>query len=301
MQPPFCSGESGGRVRSPRRENLKNVTPPFPCGSYSQKRLQPPAFLAVENQQVHARGVLGILRPLQKPGIDERIDRFCDLLHVVSHKRGELFVCQECARVSVQKQQQVEIAGTCYDRRANEQPLDVLRWIVGRTPAHNVSFMQEHAWRMGFPGLKVLSAMSWTLIGAAPFDSAFHLHYTLSKAQPLFIIPIIPKKAVSQASSAGGLVLPATFSSVSFVNLAPIRGIPSQPRIARSDLTWTGLDLFNPLPDGCPSSEIPRRPSGFRLLGVASDDSKETNDLRRQAITEMAEAGASDATAPNNE
>ena len=153
MQPPFCSGKISGRVRSPRRENLENVTPSFPCRSYFQKRFNPSAFIAVENQQVHACSVRGILRPLHKTGVNECINRFCDLLHVVSHKRGELFVCQECARVSIQKQQQVELTRTHYDRRASEQPLDVLRWIVGRTLiAHNVPFALERARRMGLPG-----------------------------------------------------------------------------------------------------------------------------------------------------
>ncbi|HEY6391119.1 MAG TPA: hypothetical protein VIX89_07575 [Bryobacteraceae bacterium] len=131
MQPPFCSGKIGGRVGPPRRENLKNVTPSFPCRSYFQKRFKPSAFPALENQHVHARGVQGILRPLQKPGIDERINRFCDLLHVVSHECGELLVRQKRARVSIQKHQQVELARTRYDRRASEQLLDVLRWIAG--------------------------------------------------------------------------------------------------------------------------------------------------------------------------
>ena len=137
MQAPFCSGTISGWVRSPRRENLENVTPSFPCRSYSQKRFKPSALLAFKNQQVHACSVQGILRPLQKTGIDERINRFCDLLHVVSHKSGELFICQECARVSIQKQQQVELTRTYYDRRASEQLLDVLRWICRTLIAHN--------------------------------------------------------------------------------------------------------------------------------------------------------------------
>jgi hypothetical protein len=51
----------------------------------------------------------GILGSLKNPGLNELVERLSNLLHVVPHECSHLFVGQQCARVSMQKREQVEI------------------------------------------------------------------------------------------------------------------------------------------------------------------------------------------------
>jgi hypothetical protein len=120
-----ASGSRKGPVRSSRAEKLKYVSPSLPRRSELQKYRQAPILRAFEHQKVHARGVRGILCPFQKSGVDECINRFRDLLYVITHKVGELFVCQERPRVPIEKDQQIEFTRAPYDRSAGKQTLDM--------------------------------------------------------------------------------------------------------------------------------------------------------------------------------
>jgi hypothetical protein len=129
-----------GPVWSSTAEKLKYVSPSLPHGSQFQKHFKPSALRAFEHQKVHARSVHGILYPFQKPGIDKCITRFCDLLHVITHKSGELLVRQERPRMSIQEHQQIEFTSARYDRSAREQSLDISlpSRVGGQFVAHNV-------------------------------------------------------------------------------------------------------------------------------------------------------------------
>jgi hypothetical protein len=54
-------------------------------------------------------------------------------LHIVSHERRELFAGHEGARVPMQKQEQVEVAGVAYSGDLRKQTLKLVpvgaRWI----------------------------------------------------------------------------------------------------------------------------------------------------------------------------
>jgi hypothetical protein len=90
-----------------------------------QKCREASIFRAVEHQNVHARGVTRVLCPLENSGIDERFDRSRDLFHLVSNKGGEPFVCQQRARMPMQKYQQIEFTSPPHDRSVGEQPPDL--------------------------------------------------------------------------------------------------------------------------------------------------------------------------------
>lgn len=139
MRPSLFSGDGMRRLRLSRTEKLENLPPSLSRRSQFHERRKPSALWALEHQKVHARRVHGILGPLQKPGINEHINRFGDLLHVVSHKGGELFVRQERARMPMQKHQQIEFTSGPYERNTSEQPLGLFQvWTVcGRVVAHD--------------------------------------------------------------------------------------------------------------------------------------------------------------------
>ena len=75
---------------------------------------------AIESQEVQAGGMHRILGSLQKASLNERVERFGNLLHVVPHERGDLFVRQEDTRMSVQKNEQIEITAILDQRKASE-------------------------------------------------------------------------------------------------------------------------------------------------------------------------------------
>lgn len=105
---------------------LKNRLAALTGSCYFQDRPQSSALWPVEYKQVHARGVLGILRALQQPGFNESIDGLGDLLGVVPDEGGELFISQKRARVAMQKYQQIEFAGTAYDGGPGQQARDLV-------------------------------------------------------------------------------------------------------------------------------------------------------------------------------
>ena len=82
---------------------------------------------ALEFQEIHTGGMRRILSPLQKPSLNERLERFGNLLHVVSDERSDLFVGQEGTRMSVQKDEQIEITAVLDNRNASEQFLQFCR------------------------------------------------------------------------------------------------------------------------------------------------------------------------------
>ena len=67
----------------------------------------------------------GVLRPFQKATLNERLDRLRDFLHLVPQKSGELFTGQERSRMSMEENEQVEVAGRANDGSAGEEPLDL--------------------------------------------------------------------------------------------------------------------------------------------------------------------------------
>jgi hypothetical protein len=77
-------------------------------------------LLAVEFQRVHTCRAQAIFGSSQKPGLNERLNGFGDLLYVVSHKNREMLAGQECARMPMQKAQQIEFTGSAYERSARE-------------------------------------------------------------------------------------------------------------------------------------------------------------------------------------
>jgi len=79
----------------------------------------------VDHKQVHAGGVGWIMKTLHKAGSYEGIQSFRDYLHVASHKSGDLLASQECPRMSVQKDQQIEVTAIADQRSRGEQAPDL--------------------------------------------------------------------------------------------------------------------------------------------------------------------------------
>jgi hypothetical protein len=88
-----------------------------------QQRSHCSPLRAIELEKKHAHSVRRLLsRPPQQPCFNKGIECFGDILQVVAHKSSQLFACQQCVRMSVQKDQQIQITGVPDDRSASEQP-----------------------------------------------------------------------------------------------------------------------------------------------------------------------------------
>lgn len=117
-------------LRLLRAKKLENVSPPLPRRNHTQEFSEPAALRAVENQKIHARGMIGVLRALQQPGINEAIDGLGDFLHVIPDKRGELLNSQERARMPMQEHQHIELTGVA-DGDPSEQALRLFEvWMM---------------------------------------------------------------------------------------------------------------------------------------------------------------------------
>lgn len=77
--------------------------------SQFQESLQTFILWTVNRKKIKACGVRWIVQPLHKPGSNKRIQGFCYLLHVASNKSSDLLAGQECPRMPVQENQQIEI------------------------------------------------------------------------------------------------------------------------------------------------------------------------------------------------
>ena len=75
---------------------------------------------------MHARGVRRTLNPFQNSRFGEGIEHFDDSPHVVADEFRKLFAGQQGARMPVQKDQQIQIAGIPNERCAGEQPFGVV-------------------------------------------------------------------------------------------------------------------------------------------------------------------------------
>lgn len=99
-----------------------------------QESLQTFVFRAMDRKKIQAGGAVRIMKALYKPGGNERIQGFSDQLHIAPHKSGDLSAGQECARMYVQENQQIEIAAVSDYRSTSQQPLNLFPIIafVGR-------------------------------------------------------------------------------------------------------------------------------------------------------------------------
>lgn len=88
----------------------------------------------------------GVLRPFQKAPLNERLDRLRDFLHLVPQKSGELFTGQERSRMSMEENEQVEVAGRANDGSAGKKPLDLFHagTVCGTLVAHKPIPIRPH-------------------------------------------------------------------------------------------------------------------------------------------------------------
>lgn len=107
--------------------------PPVSRGSQFQKFPNASILRAIEHEHVHPRRVHGILSSFQQVSFNEYFERLGNPLDIVSHECGKLFARQEGARVPMQKQKQVEVAGLTYSGSLTKETLNLLpfgaRWI----------------------------------------------------------------------------------------------------------------------------------------------------------------------------
>jgi len=82
-----------------------------------------------------------IMKTIHKAGSYEGIQSFRDYLHVASHKSSDLLAGQEGPRMSVQKDQQIEVTAVADQRSSGEQPPDLcrIRPLVGRCSNNSLS------------------------------------------------------------------------------------------------------------------------------------------------------------------
>jgi hypothetical protein len=89
--------------------DCKDFAPSLPCGRQFQESFQILTLWTTDNKKLHSRRVRRIMKPLYKPGSNKGIQSFSDHAHFASHKSGELLAGQECPRMSVQENEQIEI------------------------------------------------------------------------------------------------------------------------------------------------------------------------------------------------
>jgi hypothetical protein len=120
-------------VRASWIEGLQNIVPPVSRASQFQKFPNAAIRRAMEHQHVQPRRVHTVLSSFQQVSFNECFQRFGNRLHIVSHERRELFAGHEGARVPMQKQEQVEVAGVAYSGDLRKQTLKLVpvgaRWI----------------------------------------------------------------------------------------------------------------------------------------------------------------------------
>ena len=86
-----------------------------------------------KHEEIHPRGMHRILSPFQQAAFNERFQRLCDFLDVIPHKGRQLLAGQERARVPMQENEQIKIAGVSQQRRLREKTRNFVRVDVGWT------------------------------------------------------------------------------------------------------------------------------------------------------------------------
>ena len=101
--------------------DCKDFAPSLPYRRQFQESFQILTLWTTDNKKLHSRRVRRIMKPLYKPGSNKGIQSFSDHAHFVSHKSGELLAGQECPRMSVQENEQIEITAVPHHGRMSEQ------------------------------------------------------------------------------------------------------------------------------------------------------------------------------------
>jgi|SRR6185503_4632346 hypothetical protein len=145
--------------------------PSLSSGSQFQQSVQTFALRAVDHKEVHAGRVSWIVKTLHKAGVYKTIQSFRDYLHVASYKSSDLLAGQECPRMPVKKDQQIEVTAVADQRSSGEQPPDLRRIgpFVGR--CSNNSLSSSSRARNCYSGIGLLvfdSAVGYALVSLYP-------------------------------------------------------------------------------------------------------------------------------------
>lgn len=183
MKPAFFLDRAGRSPRLSGAEKRENLLPAGSCGSQLQNCSEPAALWAIERQDVEASCMRGVLRPFQNAPLDECLDRLRDLLHLVPQKSGELFTGQERSRMSMEENEQVEVAGRANDGSAGKKPLDLFHagTVCGTLVAHKPIPIRPH-------GSLSAQEKRRPKIAVAGCD----------RPQPIIVIPLPPGNFLSQ-------------------------------------------------------------------------------------------------------
>ena len=87
-----------------------------------------------------------VLRPFQNATLNERLDRLRDFPHLVPEESSELFAGQKRPRMSMEENEQVEVAGRANDGSAGEEPFDLFNagTVCGTLVAHKPFPIRPH-------------------------------------------------------------------------------------------------------------------------------------------------------------
>ena len=108
------------RMRTARIQDCQDFMPSLSRASQVQEPLQAFVLWTMNRKKIEAGGVRSIVKPLDKPGNDKGIESIGDLLHIARDKRSDLLAGQECPRMPVQENQQIQITAVPDDREASE-------------------------------------------------------------------------------------------------------------------------------------------------------------------------------------
>jgi len=137
----------------------------------------------IEHEHVEASCMRRVLRPFQNATLNERLDRLRDFPHLVPQESGELFAGQKRPRMSMEENEQVEVAGRANDGSAGEEPLDLFNagTVCGTLVAHKPFPIRPH-------GSLSAQEKRRPKIAVAGCD----------RPQPIIVIPLPPGNFLSQ-------------------------------------------------------------------------------------------------------
>lgn len=145
----------------------------------------------------------GVLGSLQNAGLNERLDRLGDFLHVVSQKGSDLFACQKRPRVSMEENEEIEFASAANHGSAGEKRLD----LFNAETVHGAR-VTHYSIQLSDDMLTSLTSLRWSdesLVGDSGWLSATvrRLNFTSRGYPRAFFFPRHPLSL--QLSTNGGI------------------------------------------------------------------------------------------------
>jgi hypothetical protein len=91
-------------------ESVDDSQPAFSCCGESQERREPPSERTASRENVEPRRIRRVRGPSQEPGREQRFERLRDLREGIPDVLGQTLADEEGPRMTIEEQQQIEIA-----------------------------------------------------------------------------------------------------------------------------------------------------------------------------------------------